>query len=149
MIPKSPKERIPGVSTSSPPSGSISSEARVVVWRPRPITSLTPPTRRSRPGIRALAREDFPTPECPTKTERFPRINAQSSDTSTPSASPSCSFWSIPFLQLSESRSRHGRRSRRKSVPQRRSSAAQDAARSYARRYQTVDSIHFSFSIYL
>ena len=41
--------------------------------RPRPVTALTSPIARSAPGISALTRVDFPTPEWPTKTLRCPR----------------------------------------------------------------------------
>ena len=52
-------------------SGSRRAMAEEEMCRPRPVTTLTSPIARSAPGIRALTRVDFPTPEWPTKTLRW------------------------------------------------------------------------------
>ena len=59
-----PKLRTPAVSISSPPPGRSIRRATVVVWRPRPITSLIAPVGSARP-VSEFESVVFPTPEWP------------------------------------------------------------------------------------
>ena len=65
----SPASRMPGVSMSSAPDGSVSRSRVTVVWRPRPpLCSLTAPIAwRSKPS-RALTSVDLPAPDGPSRT---------------------------------------------------------------------------------
>ena len=66
-----PSSRMPGVSITAAPSGSISSSLWVVVWRPLSSFLRPPVSCLSSPSSR-LMRVDLPTPEEPTKATVFP-----------------------------------------------------------------------------
>ncbi len=66
----SPNDRMPGVSTAHPPSGSGRATVCVDVCRPLP-TPLTTPTARFAPGTSWLISVDLPTPECPISADTF------------------------------------------------------------------------------
>ena len=87
----SPNERTPGVSITQPPAseGSGSASAEVVVWRPRPVTTLTSPVRRAYSGTRALTSVVLPTPLWPTHAVIRPDSRSRTSSSAAPS-SASC-----------------------------------------------------------
>ena len=82
-----PKDRTPGVSIIHPlsePNSRASAIAEDEVWRPRPVASLTEPVARSALSTKAFTKVDFPTPECPSNTVRFPARALRISSSSLP-----------------------------------------------------------------
>ena len=84
-----PKLRTPAVSTICPPPGRSTSRATVVVWRPRPITSLIAPVGSARP-VRVFESVVLPTPECPASTARRVPISVRTSSTPSPVRFDTC-----------------------------------------------------------